>query len=68
MSGSYEQVGGATERDKNLRIERAQRADLQLYRDLTKATEECRGLASIRVAERRLKKRLGVSLVPLKLS
>ena len=40
------------QREKNLRIERAQRADLQVYRELTKAAEERRKLASARMAKR----------------
>ena len=57
-------TGGATERERNLRIERAQRADLQLYRNLTMAAEERNKLGLIRVAEARLKKRLGISTAP----
>lgn len=56
-----EPAGGAMERDKNLRIERAQRADLRLYRDLAQAAEERQKLASVRVAAARLKKRLGIN-------
>lgn len=57
-------AGGATERERNLRIERAQRADLELYRDLTTKAEERNQLGLIRVAEARLKKRLGISAAP----
>jgi hypothetical protein len=59
-----EPAGGAMERERNLRIERAQRADLQLYRELTKAAEDRKKLGSIRVAEARLKKRLGIGTLP----
>lgn len=64
LRNPIESAGGSIQRDKNLRIQRAQRADLQLYRDLSKAAEERKRLASTRVAEKRLKKRLGISTLP----
>lgn len=64
LRNPIESAGGAMQREKDLRIERAQRADLQLYRDLSKAAEERKRLASTRVAGNRLKKRLGISTLP----
>jgi hypothetical protein len=57
---STQPAGGAAEREKNLRLERAQRDDIKLYRELSSKAEEREQLVSSRIAETRVRKRHGL--------
>ena len=57
---STQPAGGAAEREKNLRLERAQRDDIKLYRELSSKAGEREQLASSRIAETRVRKRHGL--------
>ena len=55
----------ATECDKNLRLERAQRADLELYRELSTAAEQRMDDAGLRVVQSRAKTKYGLGVPPV---
>ena len=59
---STQASGGAVERDKNLRLERAQRSDLDLYRGLTAAAEQRVKEVDMRVAQTRAKAKYGLGM------
>ena len=62
---STQPSGGAVARDQNLRLERDQRADLELFRQLTATTKRREEEVALRVAQTRAKAKYSLGVAPV---